>query len=107
MFDLALIGGVPGVRSAVLGDLSGGYLDALREPDGEGVAAVMGFPSSAMAQAGDQLGLGDLRRISFAGVGTACVVTLAGASVMTARIEPARSLAAVEKALETSLLGKG
>ncbi|HYS79398.1 MAG TPA: hypothetical protein VEM76_01750 [Anaeromyxobacteraceae bacterium] len=95
------------MRSAVLGDLSGGYLDALREPDGEGVAAVMGFLSSAMTQAGDQLGLGDLRRISFAGEGTACVVAFAGASVMAARIEPARSLAAVEKALEASLLGKG
>ena len=67
MFDLALISGVPGVKSAVLGDLAGGYLDAVREPDGESVAAVMGFLSSTMGQAGDQLGLGELRRISFAG----------------------------------------
>ena len=107
MFDLTLISGVPGVKSAVLGDLAGGYLDAVREPDGEGVAAVMGFLSSTMGQAGDQLGLGELRRISFACEATACVVALEGASVMTAQIEPARSLAAVEKALDTSLQGKG
>ncbi len=107
MFDLALITAVPGVRSAVLGDLAGGYLDAVNEPDGEGVAAVMGFLSSTMAQAGDHLGLGELRRISFAGEATACVVALQGASVIAAQIEPARSLAVVEKALESSLQGKG
>ena len=107
MFDLTLISGVPGVRSAVLADLSGGYLDAFREPDGEGVAAVMGFLSSTMTKAGDQLGLGELRRVSFAGEATACVVALDGASVMAAQIEPAKSLAAVEKALDTSLHGKG
>lgn len=107
MFDLALITAVPGVRSALRGDLAGGYLDAVNEPDGEEAAAVMGFLSSTMAQAGDHLGLGELRRISFTGEATACVVALQGASVIAVQIEPARSLPAVEKALDTCLQGKG
>lgn len=107
MFDLALICGVPGVKSAVLGDLAGGFLDAVNEPDGEGIAAVMGFLTSTMVQAGDHLGLGALRRISFAGEATACVVSVLGSQVAAAQIEPAKALAAVEKALDASLQGKG
>ena len=58
MFDLALISGVPGVKSAVLGDLAGGYLDAVREADGEGVAAVMGLPLQHDGPGGRPAGVG-------------------------------------------------
>ena len=64
MADLATIAKIPHVSSAVLGDLTGGFFDAIREPDGESVAAVAGFLSANFAQAGERLGLGTLGRIT-------------------------------------------
>jgi len=106
MPDLAAISRLPNVKSAVLGDLSGGFHDAVREQDGESVAAVMGFVSTALADAGDQLGLGALTRISvFAGT-RACLVTLGNGYVTTAFVEPGSSLPAVEKLLDGAAQGK-
>ncbi len=106
MSDLTVIAKLPDVKSAVLGDLAGGFHDALREQDGETVAAVMGFVSSAMVNAGDQLGLGALRRISIASEPRACLVLVSGNTVITACVEPGKSLPAVEKILDTSFHGK-
>lgn len=106
MPDLAAISRLPNVKSAVLGDLSGGFHDAVREPDGESVAAVMGFVSTALADAGDQLGLGALARISVSGGARAALVTLRDGYVTTAFVEPGSSLGAVEKLLEGSAQGK-
>ncbi len=106
MSDLATIANLPDVKSAVLGDLTGGFHDAVREQDGETVAAVMGFVSSAMVQAGEELGLGALRRISVAGEARACVVAIQGDRVITAWIEPGKSLVSVEKLLDTSVQRK-
>jgi predicted regulator of Ras-like GTPase activity (Roadblock/LC7/MglB family) len=104
--DLAAIANLPDVKSAVLGDLAGAFHDAVREADGETVAAVMGFVSSAMGEAGDQLGLGALRRISVQGEARACLVVVHGSLVVTACVEPARSLAALEKLLDPPAHGK-
>jgi hypothetical protein len=106
MSDLTLIARLPDVKSAVLGDVSGSFHDAVREQDGEAIAAVMGFVSSAIADAGDQLGLGALRRITVVGEARACLVSVQGSSVVTAWIEPAKALAAVEKVLDSSAQGK-
>ena len=46
MADLASIARIPNVASAVLGDLAGGFYDAIREADGESVASVTGFIST-------------------------------------------------------------
>jgi hypothetical protein len=102
MTDLATIAKLPDVKGAVLGDLGGGYRDAFGEQDGETIAAVMGFVSSTLAQVGEDLGIGALRRISVAAGAGACVVVVQDDAVLTASIEPARSLAAVEKALDTA-----
>lgn len=107
MSDLAMIAGIPEVKSAVLGDLAGAFFDAIAEPDGETVAAVMGFLSSAVVQAGDHLGLGALRRATVTGASGALVLVVQGSSVITATVEPPGSLAAVEKALDLSLHGRG
>jgi hypothetical protein len=107
MSNLALIAGIPEVRSAVLGDLAGGFYDAVEEADGETVAAVMGFLSSALVQAGEGLGLGALRRTTVAGATQAHVVVLRDGSVITACVEPPGALATVEKALDTTLQGRG
>ena len=106
MPDLAMIAQLAEVKSAVLGDLAGGYHDAVREQDGETVAAVMGFVSSALVHAGDQLGLGTLHRISIVGEARGCLVIVQGDTVITARVEPGKSLAAVEKVLDTSVQGR-
>ena len=106
MSDLATLARIPDVKSAVLGDLAGGFHDAVREQDGETVAAVMGFVSSALVHAGDQLGLGALRRISIAGEARGCLILVDGESVVTARVEPGKSLATVEKVVDTSVRGR-
>jgi hypothetical protein len=107
MSDLALIASLPEVTSAVLGDLAGGFFDAVKEPDGETVAAVMGFLSSVLAEGGEQLGLGALGRISVMGATGAHLVVVRGGAVISARVDPPGALAAVEKALDSSLQGRG
>jgi hypothetical protein len=106
MSDLTLIAGVPGVKSAVLGDLAGSYLDAVEEQDGEAVAAVMGFLASIVSQVGTELGLGALERMSLSGEAVAHVVLVDGSSVLAARVERPAALAAVEKAVDGALQGR-
>jgi len=106
MSDLAIIAKIPDVKSAVLGDLAGGFHDAVREQDGETVAAVMGFVSSAMSSAGEQLGLGALRRIAVAGEARGCLVLVHGNVVITASVEPGKSVGAVEKVLDSTVHGR-
>ena len=100
MSDLALIAKIPGVRSAVLGDLEGTFLEAAGDVDGEAVAAEMGFVANTLTGAGEALGLGTLRRLSAVGPAKASVVVLRASRVLTAKVEPARALAAVEKAVD-------
>jgi hypothetical protein len=106
MADLASLARLPGVRGAVLGDLAGGFHDAVREHDGETIAAVMGFVSGAMASAGERLGLGALRRISVASEARGCLVLVDGPSVITASVESGKALAAVERVLDASVQGE-
>ncbi len=100
MSELAHIADLPDVRSAVAGDLAGSFLDAVREQDGEAIAAVTGFVASAMGQAGDELGLGALRRISIVGAAGGWVVAVEGDRVIAARVAAANSMAAVERFLD-------
>ena len=102
MTDLARIAKIPNVASAVLGDLSGGFYDAIRETDGESVAAVTGFISTSLAQAGEQLGLGTLGRISLAGATRASIIAVDADSAVTIGVAPPGSLSAVERALDTT-----
>jgi hypothetical protein len=106
MADLKQIATRPEVKSAVLSNRAGGFLDAVRESDGETVAAVTGFLTSSIAQAGEQLGLGLLRNISFTGEARACLVFLQGDSVVTAFVEPPAAAAGLEKAFDASIKGR-
>lgn len=100
MAELAMIAKIPGVASAVLGDLAGAFHDAIRESDGEAVAAVTGFISTSLTQAGEHLGLGALSRVTLSGGTRACLIVLRGSSTITAFVEPAGSLTAVERVLD-------
>lgn len=95
-----------GVRGAVLGDLDGAYLDAVGEAAGEAIAAEMGFFAASLVEAGEALGLGSLAMAGLAGPARASLVVVRGRSVVTARVEPAKALPLVEKAVETSI-GEG
>jgi hypothetical protein len=102
MIDLARIAKIPNVASAVLGDLTGGFYDAIREGDGESVAAVTGFISTSIGQAGEQLGLGALWRVSLAGATRACLIAIEGGTVVTIGVAPPGSLPSVERALDST-----
>lgn len=103
MADLAVIARIPNVASAVLGDLTGGFYDAIREGDGESVAAVAGFVSSALERAGEDLGLGGLQRIAFSGEARGSVIAVRGASIVAVKVSQPAAVHAVELALEASL----
>jgi len=102
MTDLAQIARIPNVAGAVLGDLTGVFYDAIREADGESVAAVTGFISTSLGDAGEQLGLGPLVRVSVAGTTRASLIALRGDQVFTLGVAPPGSLPAVERALDLS-----
>jgi predicted regulator of Ras-like GTPase activity (Roadblock/LC7/MglB family) len=103
MADLTVIARIPNVASAVLGDLSGGFYDAVREGDGESVAAVAGFVSSALERAGEDLGLGALQRVAVAGEGRGSVIAVRGATLVAVKVDQPGAVSAVEQALEASL----
>jgi len=98
-----LIAKLPEVKSAVVSDLGGGVVEALREREGESVAAVVGFLWSTATEAGHQLGLGSLRLLSFAGPVRGTVVATAGSNLVAAFVEPSSSLPSVEKLLTGAL----
>jgi predicted regulator of Ras-like GTPase activity (Roadblock/LC7/MglB family) len=102
MSDLSRIANLPDVKGVVLADLAGGFHDVVREQDAESVAAVVGFVSSAMVDAGGELGLGALRRILVAGEARGCLVVIEGDLVIAASVEPGKSLPAVEKAFDAA-----
>ena len=103
MADLSFITRVPEVRSAVLSDPSGGLVEAVREADGESVAAVMAFIATTLSQAGDEMGLGPLGRLSFAGPSQASLVVLYAEGILSAVIQPPGAFPAVERALDAAL----
>ena len=104
MPDLKQLAGVPEVKSAVLSDPSGAWLDALRHPEPEAAAAVTGVVTGALAGVGDGLGLGAVQAVVTQGPSSACVVVLRGQTITTAFVAPT-AIAAVEKLLDPSLRG--
>lgn len=106
MADLASVAKIPNVASAVLADANGGFHDAIREQDGESVASVAAFVNTGLTQAGEELGLGVLRRVAIAGAKRALLVATAGGVLVIARVDPVAALATVERAFDASL-GKG
>ncbi len=95
--NLSQLAAIPDIESAVLGDLSGVYLDSVNHPDGEAIAAVMGFAANQLLAAGESLGLGALQRVSLTGASAACFIALESDSVIAAYFDPRKSAAAVEK----------
>ncbi len=106
MPDIAAIARLPEVKKVVRTTLEGALIDSIREPDPEGVAAVAGFVVGALAQAGDQLGLGSLRRILVSGGRCADLAAVQDQVVVLLRIEPASATAVAEKALDAPNPGR-
>ena len=105
MTNLQLLAKLPEIKSAVLADKSGVYIDSLNEPDGETTAAVAGFISNLLSEAGDQLGLGALRRVACTAVQRASLIRIEGDSVLTAFVDTKVAIAVVEKKLDAVLQG--
>ena len=102
MTDLETVANVPGVSAAVLGDLEGTFLGALRTSDGETIAAEMGFVGSTLLEIGDLLGLGGLSTFSLSGRAQACLLVFRPRALITALISPPQSLGPVERAVDTA-----
>ena len=105
---LTSIAALHGVKSAVLGSARGALLEAAGDGDGdaEAGAAISGFVWTALAEAGEQLGLGRLDRLTAAGTTRASVaVAQPDDTVLTVLAEPA--LAGLEKAVEAALSRNG
>jgi hypothetical protein len=105
MPNLSLLAKLPEIKSAVLADKSGVFIDSLNEPDGETTAAVVGFISTLLGEAGDQLGLGTLRGVACTSVERASVIRIEGDAVLTAFVDPKVPVATVEKKLDGVLQG--
>lgn len=107
MLDALAVNSLPEVMSTVLGDRDGALLECHDDPDGETVAAVTGFAMTHMLEAGERLGLGDLHRLTTSGGGKASLVYLSGDFLLTAWVDPKRSITAVEKKIDEMLLSEG
>jgi hypothetical protein len=97
MTELESIATIDGVSAAVLGDLQGTFLGALRTNDGETIAAEMGFVGSSFLEIGELLGLGPLSTFSLSGRAQACLLVVRPQSLITALIKPPQSLGLVER----------
>lgn len=102
MTDLETVAGLPGVSAAVLGDLDGTFLGALRTTDGETIAAEMGFVGSTLLEIGEILGLGALSSFSLSGRSGACLLVVRQRALITALVTPPQSLGPVERAVDTA-----
>lgn len=102
MTDLETVASIAGVDAAVLGDLEGTFLGAMRTSDGETIAAEMGFVGSTLLEVGELLGLGALCTFSLACRANACLLVVRPQSLITALIAPPQSLGPVERAVDTA-----
>ena len=102
MTDLETVANIAGVSAAVLGDLEGTFLGAVRTGDGETIAAEMGFVGSSFLEIGALLGLGTLGSFSLSGRARSCLLVVRPQSLITALISPPQSLGPVERAIDTA-----
>ena len=103
MTELESVASIEGVSAAVLGDLEGTFLGALRTNDGETIAAEMGFVGSSFLQIGELLGLGPLATLSISCRAQACLLVVRPQSLITAVIAPSQSLGPVERAVHNAI----
>lgn len=103
--DLSAIASLPEVKSAVVCDHAGVLLQVEREPDGEAVAAVVGFLTATLGEMGDELGLGPLHRLAVGGPSRGLLVLAMRDEILSAVIEPSSAFPAVEHAVDVLLKG--
>jgi len=100
---LSQLSGIREVKRAVAGDLEGALVEVVGEAEGETIAAVAAFALSQMNAAGEVLGLGAARRITFAGKGALLIVSLVDRTTVAAYAEPSTPAAGLEKKLDAVL----
>jgi predicted regulator of Ras-like GTPase activity (Roadblock/LC7/MglB family) len=91
---------LPEVTALVVSDRSGAMIETTGEIDGEAAGPVYTVAAEALARAGEQLGLGELQRVSISGPATACVVAVHDEGVVGVHGDPRKPLAGLEKKLD-------
>lgn len=87
----------------MLGSLSGAVYEVVNEPDGEAIAALVGFTSTLLGDAGTTMGLGELRRFHISGPEASRLVTIVQSKALSLSLVPNKSAAAVAKRLDADL----
>lgn len=100
MSELEALRKFPEVQSAVACDFAGAFHEGFQEPDGEGVAAIIGLVALTLHQAGELLGLGELVSSSISCPSGGRAIVRRGNLLLTANVEPAKALPSVIRALE-------
>ncbi len=88
---------------AVVSDPDGALIESSGNVDPEGTAAVLAYTSQALAQAGEQLGLGTLSRAVISSATKACVLSVLADGVLGVYLDPSKPVAAFEKKLDELL----
>jgi predicted regulator of Ras-like GTPase activity (Roadblock/LC7/MglB family) len=103
MKEFSSISKIPGVIAAVVGDSDGALVEWSGSVDGESSAAVHAFAVRGFAQAGEQVGLGELQRMSIVGPSSACVIAVTRDSLVGVYGDPSKPVAGLERRLQEIL----
>lgn len=102
MVEPSVLMKLPEIQRSVRASMDGALLGSTGDVDAESAAEVSAFLATTMAEAGEQFGLGALRWISVAGASQALVFALKEDAVFMGYVDPPKSLAAVERALDAA-----
>lgn len=103
MKEFSSISKIPGVIATVVGDQDGALTEWSGSVDGESSAAVHAFAVRGLAQAGDQVGLGELHRLSIVGPSSACVIVVARDSILGVYGDPSKPVTGLERRIQELL----
>lgn len=107
MVNTSAIRNLKEVRGTVVGNTAGALLEAFEEPDGEAVAAVTGFATHRLSEAGAQLGLGTLANLTTTGGQGAFLVAIQDDTVVSVRVDPTASMNPLETKVRDALSDRG
>lgn len=94
---------LPEVTAWVLSEASGALVESGGDIDGEATGAVVAVALRGLAEIGQHLGIGSLKRASLAGSGWSSVWAVHDQEVLGVYVDPSKPLSAFEKKLDTIL----
>jgi predicted regulator of Ras-like GTPase activity (Roadblock/LC7/MglB family) len=97
---LSLFTGMSEVKHAVLANTTGELSETMGEIDGKELAAVMALVANQLDQAGSNLGLGPLEKLTILGEKTSSITAIREGFLVSVGLEPNRSTTAIERKLD-------